>query len=770
MSITFKNKEQNLILDKNVFSTWLYDKTTGAHHRQFLLIDLAEKDILPLLNTVSAYFGDTSIMSEELCVKNTFTIPLSRYQNYLGQQTNALIFDARRGFSLNALYAGAGMISHNGILAILLPPLENTVANTDGIAYSYGLPSTNHLFRRIFVKLALRNNAAFISDETYILPASRSLAKDESEIAFKAIENDRIKYHFSLSNDQTQIYQQILATIDSAYQDSKTISVILGSRGRGKSSLLGYLATAIAEKIALNASLSSSGFHNFPQEVVVTSLNKKQLLSFYATVEQYNSHSIDTTNSCINSAVNSIANKKIPTHRLTIRFCAPDEIKDRAHHNSVVLIDEVASLAPMLVKHICEHFTHCIITGTTTGYEGSANGFTQRLLPFLNNSYNTTTYKLTQPFRWLQNDPIENCLQVLLGKAQHSGSVSALRLAKHQKHDDEDASKAAYMFLDRKALLENDELYQQVFNLLSQAHYQTTPNDILRTLDAVNCEVAIAYTTKCVKSVKHIKVIGVVILFEEGGLFESTLNKDISLGKRRVQGHLTAQALSLYLLSPDPCQHCYLRINRIAILDKYKRNGIASSLITFCERYARIIGCDYVSVSFGYNQSLHQFWSKNAFILVKYGHNIDAASGTASLLMLKCLQQEEKLDWSYINFRLFAEQQFISLTNKKLTAIYSKLFDEINHKQHVIESGTSSKLESIFTLYLKHEITLQKILPLLVYYIEQKQSQKQLPHSFNSKLLTQILSFNKKGLHKSDRKKLETKIAGSITQIVSNKV
>jgi tRNA(Met) cytidine acetyltransferase len=110
---------------------------------------------------------------------------------------------------------------------------------------------------------------------------------------------------------------------------------------------------------------------------------------------------------------------------------------------------------------------------------------------------------------------------------------------------------------------------------------------------------------------------------------------DIASGKRRVNGHLSAQALSMYLADPALATHRYCRINRIAVSEAYRRKGIATNLITALTHWLKQQSIDALTTSFGATTSLMTFWQSCGFDPVKAGLKRDASSAEYSLLMWK---------------------------------------------------------------------------------------------------------------------------------------
>jgi tRNA(Met) cytidine acetyltransferase len=729
--------------DLHEFKDWLSAKKTGLHQRQILLLSIPIHDASPLLQLIANHYKHTSVLSNALHIPNTHNISLMRYQDSLGQQTDSLIVDVRDGFHLNAFYACAGMVKINGLIVVLLPCATLRDTTYSNLKFSYGYPPKVSYFNDVFTQQVKLYNGAYIQQKHIYLPSSRVALKDSGIIEPHAADSE-----LKLSNLQNSIANDIMHRII-AHASQNTISVILGPRGRGKSTLLGYIAKH------LNSTCAALDNTNKQNNIVVTALHKGQLSVF-----------IDVTASGLAQyKTNTNLGKETDT-QCVVKFYALDDIISRAPANAIVFIDEIASIAPELIKQVINYFPHCVLSGTTTGYEGSGNGFVHRVLPYLQHKKDTKTYTLNKPFRWLDDDPVEACLNNILGfvtpqidlhNAHTFGTLAAHNIR--------------YTIIDKATLIGNTSLYSQVFVLLAQAHYQTSPNDIVRTLDAEDCKIAIAYCSSSeLNDYMNRKVVAVAILFAEGGEILAPIANDISLGKRRVQGHLTPQALSLYLLNSEACKQRCLRINRIAVLDEYKRLGIGSGLLVFCGSYAKQQKMDYLSASFGYTPSLYKFWKKSHFLIVKLGHRIDTSSGTASIIMLKEINTISAVNVDLLRCRLYIEYHYILSTNKSLAKLYQTLEEDLLFDKHKGQKKLPNDINSLsnylakraFGYYLNKDISLTKIAPILLWVLNSTSTQ--LKKEDRVAMLKLLMKFHEKGLHKSEKNEIEKTIHANTKQ------
>lgn len=716
---------------------WLNAKAIGSHHRQILIIELPLGESLSILDEIYKHYPNINVMANEFThFTATTNIHIHKYQQFLGSETDALIFDASSGVNLNALYAGVGMVKANGIVAVILNSHE--VNSQGALKFSYGQQDSYSYFTELFKKRVLQTNGCLISNTLTILPSSHVKSNKNKPLLLLDINEKRNKKrnfatkteHINMSVAQSDIAKDIINCIGAKPENSTSVSVILGARGRGKSTLLGIIAAKLKHHFIVNQGSTC---------VATCALHKNQLQNLNLAFGKETDFILGDQHADFSPHINDKDD--------TLRFYAPDEIISSAPINSIVLLDEIASLAPELVKKIISHFSHIIVTGTSFGYEGSGNGFVKRLLPFLHSIKNTKVYELNAPFRWLKGDHIEACFNEILSPE------IALSAGTKDDFNANILENVHFRVLNNVELIENRALYNQIFALLTQAHYQTTPNDVVRTLDASDCKIFVTEQTTPKETEKANTIIAVAIAFEEGGKLLGSLAQDISIGKRRVQGHLSAQALSLHLFSPEICTNSYLRINRIAVVDKHNRKGVASALLHYCEDYALTNNIDYMSVSFGYTQGLYKFWQNNDFRLAKIGQRIDTASGTASLLMIKNISNTGNINYAELSNRNVLDIDYYI----EISSGTNHLVNEIKTTNNFTKEPTiqlDKILQQVLSLYLSKQINFQKFAPGLLGIINywcDKLSTEQL------KSIQEIFRhLHKKGVHKEAKETLET--------------
>lgn len=305
-------------------------------------------------------------------------------------------------------------------------------------------------------------------------------------------------------------------------------------------------------------------------------------------------------------------------------FFAPDNLLKQLNDSVIppewIVIDEAAMIPLPLLKAIIEKANRILLLTTTEGYEGTAQGFLVKLLP---NLQNFAHFNLISPIRWDQEDKLEKFITDLLVEDHQVNPVSLLC----------DQTTIKIEKVASISLSQNKSQFLQLYGLLKTAHYRTTPIDLRRLLDATNVSITQA---KCKD-----QLIGVVVAIKEGQL-PLDLAKQVWLGTRRPKGNLVAQSLAAHAGELVAAQLTSLRINRIAIHDDVRRQGVGKALVANQIEQAVQQGCDFVSVSFAYQPTILNFWQHCGFQLVHIGSHQEASSGSYAAMAIYAISARGK--------------------------------------------------------------------------------------------------------------------------------
>ncbi|WLS80020.1 GNAT family N-acetyltransferase [Erwinia pyri] len=365
--------------------------------------------------------------------------------------------------------------------------------------------------------------------------------------------------------DETSEQQALLETL---LISEPGISVLIAPRGRGKSALAGLLAARWPGRCLITA----------PAKVATDVLAEFAGQAF--------------------------------------EFIAPDRLLaagPELQPESVewLLVDEAAAIPAPLLHQLVKRFPRVLLTSTLQGYEGTGRGF---MLKFCATLPQVTLLKLNRPLRWAEHDPLERFINDLLLFAEADPQP--------------EAQPVRFTFPEQSDWLTEPEQLSAMYQLLTSAHYRTSPLDLRRMMDAPGMHFVSALQKETVQ--------GALWQVDEGGL-SAALAEAVWAGLRRPRGNLVAQSLAAHGGWPAAAQLRSRRISRIAIAPSCRRQGIGREMVL--QSRAQAQGLDFLSVSFGYTDELWRFWQACGFRLVRIGSKPEASSGCYTAMALLPLSE-----------------------------------------------------------------------------------------------------------------------------------
>ncbi|ART79921.1 tRNA(Met) cytidine acetyltransferase TmcA [Oceanisphaera avium] len=304
-----------------------------------------------------------------------------------------------------------------------------------------------------------------------------------------------------------------------------------------------------------------------------------------------------------------------------LTFYAPDTLVESSLAADILLVDEAAAIPVSLLLKLAAKYC-CFFSSTLHGYEGTGLGFQLKFLPQLLALFpNTHHYQLHIPARWSSHDPLEPLVFKLLALNARALPPPA-------------AGTPYIRWLTNAELLDDEPLLQQVFGLLTLAHYQTRPSDLRHLLDAPELSLAAMFCQQT--------LIGVALLNTEGQsqafALDPRLSQEIWRGQRRPRGHLLPQSLAFHGGFQHACYFRYHRIMRIVVHPHCQQQGLGSQLLHWLQQQANTpntpLSGDFLGASFGASPELLTFWQKNYFRPLRLGHTQDNVSGLPAVMML----------------------------------------------------------------------------------------------------------------------------------------
>lgn len=521
----------------------------------------------------------------------------------LGREYQSLVFNAFSGFHPDAFGQAIGALNGGGICYLLVPEWVEWQSYQDPDYQRYvATPDDIHRVNSLFIQRL-----------------QREIEHDGHAIVIKQGQTDAVVWQSPVNLQETIANETTVnkvaanqitgpyATAEQAECVSQIVKVAIGhrnrplvinaDRGRGKSSALGIAA----------AQLLQNGLSN----IVITAPKAAALDSVFF-------HAM-----CLLPDAKRVQNSLLWQDK-QLRFVAPDELVSQLPEADLVMVDEAAAIpTPMLIS-LSQYYSRLVFSTTIHGYEGTGRGFVLKFLTELEKiAPQMRQYQLSQPVRWQLGDPVEALSNKLLGinaKAVNLGSYYEVS-----------ASQLEFQWLTQSQLAQDSQLLEQLFGLLVLAHYQTSPTDFRQLLDAPDLHILVGLFDG--------NVVAASLIMQEGNLPAELVNK-ITLGERRLRGHLLPQSLLGQLGVKDAASFSYGRIMRIAVHPQWQGSGIGSALDQHTTQWANAHNIDILGSSFGATAQLCQFWFNCDYRPVRLGFSRDSASGTHSLMVLKAINSE----------------------------------------------------------------------------------------------------------------------------------
>ncbi len=298
-------------------------------------------------------------------------------------------------------------------------------------------------------------------------------------------------------------------------------------------------------------------------------------------------------------------------------FVAPDELIRRGERIGLLLVDEAAMLPYGLLEDCLNLADRALLATTLNGYEGTGQGFRLRFLRDQGERMRQLT--LEQPVRWGKGDLLE------------AGLNQALLLHSDELPEVDEDAETRIEAVTGQQLLEDGARLHQAHELMLAAHYRYRPSDLRQWLEDPNQRLYLA--------LRGDTVAGLLQINAEGGLGEETAEA-VFRGERRPQGHLLAQMLTAQAGWRGFARHRGWRVQRIAVRDDLRRQGIGRALIEQAMADAREQGMDWFGSSFALDAAVTPFWRALGFPAVHLGRGRGKSSGRQAVAVLRSLDAQ----------------------------------------------------------------------------------------------------------------------------------
>ncbi len=533
------------------------------------------------------------------------SIGIKSLKHQLGQETDFAIFDAELGFDADALAIVIGMIRAGGCCYLCLPPKAEFLSQPNPAMRPYlNAPLTLNDCLKGFQTYLWQS----LQDRALWLFPDQTLPDLSDWMAATSLPKASLPTH-----DQQQAIDAIHHL---AFGHRKRPLLLTADRGRGKSYTLGLACLRLLAEGKQHITLTAARRAQLESAFQAMSAGVEAGLYPQLSLVEKHPYAKGTASQVVFSMNNQ---------RLTVQFQAPDAILTAPTPlaTDVLMIDEAAHLPLPMLQALLQKHPRVLLSTTQQGYEGSGRGFRLKLTAYLNQHFaDWKSVTLNQPIRWNPQDPLEITLSQLLGfqapSDERSQAAAKTSIPSAQP-------RLSFTAIDPLALLKHSQgqaTLFSLFQLLSQAHYQTRPNDLMQLLEVPNQQLWVAKSGE--------QLIGVLRALTEGEL-------PLSKAEQRQQGHLFPQLLTKNSHQPQWLGLKTLRIQRLAITPEWQNRGVGRDLLKHfmaAQHATNKPKLDAVTTSFGASPGLVKFWGAAGFVPVHLGIQKDKASGFHSVAMI----------------------------------------------------------------------------------------------------------------------------------------
>lgn len=521
---------------------------------------------------------------------------MAAYRQYLGTSQSMLVLDMRETLHADALAATLPTLRAKG-MAVLLLPLKTTPFSK---RLTEWLPAT-------YCELIDLSHLAAAPEQTIDI----SGLQVTSAVQMPTLQLPRLtlptpqlpiltRRGITLRHEQSVALGKLMQHLQCAKPAPALVNT---ARGRGKSTLLGFLA----RELALQG-----------RKVYLCAPSRRQAETLLKAADYEN---------------------QLAQSDALISFIAPDKLL--AEHTpqvqGVVIVDEAASLPRHMLDELVKRYPRVIMATTSEGYETCGRGFLLQFQRQLTTGYpNFLSLTLYQPIRFAADCPVEAWLHRAL--LLNPGLTPNSSLLREPKRANDGAQQLEYAKVRAGEL--DEQTLSACFGLLMDAHYQTSPNDLKLLLDDTTQTLVLQWQIDS----EQRTLTGVAWLSQEGGI-EPALAEAVMHGTRRPAGNLLAQSLARHLQTPEPATAVWLRVVRIAVRSDLQQRGLGSALLDYLVTHSSSLSSPFapiagIGTSFASAPQINRFWRRHGFLPIRLGSRKDSVTARHALLMLHPLDNK----------------------------------------------------------------------------------------------------------------------------------
>ena len=341
-----------------------------------------------------------------------------------------------------------------------------------------------------------------------------------------------------------------------------------------------------------------------------------------------------------------------------------------------LFVDEAAAVGVARLMKWYRRVGKIVASTTIHGYEGSGHAILKIMEEYFRRK---TVVKLNRPIRYYPGDPLEK----LFYRVFHLDAEPV---------DKKDVVEPlSYRAVDRKELVENYDLLRKIYGLLVTAHYRNEPDDLVLLLDTDYFDI------RCMVDSQD-DIVAVAQL-----RIESMEGDDRSVR--------LIDKIERYGVDIDDLR--VWRVVRIAVTPSLQRRGIGSRMLKLIEEEAIDKKLDGVGAIFSGYTTI-RFWTRNGYRAFYVSPKYNRVTGEKNVAVIKILNDKvkhiEQLV-SRIGYRVLALTAHISYrdfgTEKLVEALSSLAPGEIPVEQDCVRlekyiSDENMYMESIADILLAH--------------------------------------------------------------------
>ncbi|WP_282146408.1 GNAT family N-acetyltransferase [Alteromonas stellipolaris] len=638
----------------------IYSQARHTEHRRLLVLsgeyDWVNKSLTSILSDISP-----SLTVKEVGAENSLL-----RKHLLGNECDIGVVHSHQGFNPGNLMAIAGTIRWGGCLILCCPTLDSWHLHTRPSHLSHGFTASRSPYiKRLVAILKTDAHVAIWNSNKCHIPDSvasdtfdslNRLTPITSESPINRIVSENARAKQPVDDEQTRRpqfksleQQAAFDCLTNKWSQDNRKAVITAPRGRGKSALVGlFVASRLkkGEKVVITSAIrenTSTLFKHIRIGIDSPNPEDNKLESKATDNELGTAGTVTEAAFAVEVFVNEGVTNQASDSETNgcVQWLAPDNPTLIDGDFDLLIIDEAASFPLPVLKMLISAHDNYVISTTLQGYEGSGQGFMQRMLPAFN-AEGALHLSLSTPLRWTKNDKLENLIHNIClfeGTESFNTFNEAPREARRgvrqeilrelQRKAPTDKSSNDYRIGLVSALSEHE--LHCVMQLLAAAHYQTTPDDFMRLYDSPDIVLCTQWD--------DLRLIAAAIINCEGGEPLADVSEGIADGSRRPKGHLGAQRLTLLTANPATASYRYWRINRIAVAPHLQGQGLGTRLVSYINGQALVQHIDALTSSYGASDKLNHFWQQCGFTVVDMGEKPNKASGETSALVVKCISE-----------------------------------------------------------------------------------------------------------------------------------